>query len=96
MKKKVALAFSGGLDTSFGVKYLKNDKNLEVHSVFINTGGFSKQEEEEIRQVELGDLVSAEEGESIRQTSDVAEVEPSEWRDSGELEEEQEVLEVET
>jgi hypothetical protein len=52
--------------------------------------------EEEMRQVELDDLVSAEEGESIRQTPDVAEVEPSEWRDSGELEEEQEVLEVET
>lgn len=50
MKKKVALAFSGGLDTTFCVKYLTNDKDLEVHSVFINTGGFSKQEEEEVRQ----------------------------------------------
>lgn len=50
MKKKVALAFSGGLDTSFCVKYLSNDKNLEVHSVFINTGGFTSAEEEEIRQ----------------------------------------------
>ena len=53
MKKKVALAFSGGLDTSFCVKYLKNDLDLEVHSVFINTGGFSKQEEEDIRQKAL-------------------------------------------
>ncbi|HEC44590.1 MAG TPA: argininosuccinate synthase [Bacteroides sp.] len=50
MKKKVALAFSGGLDTSFCVKYLSNDKNLEVHSVFINTGGFTTKEEEEVRQ----------------------------------------------
>jgi argininosuccinate synthase len=49
MKKKVALAFSGGLDTSFCVKYLSNDKNLEVHSVFINTGGFTAKEEEEVR-----------------------------------------------
>jgi argininosuccinate synthase len=56
MKKKVALAFSGGLDTSFCVKYLNNDRNLEVHSVFINTGGFSTAEEEEVRRraLELG------------------------------------------
>jgi argininosuccinate synthase len=56
MKKKVALAFSGGLDTSFCVKYLNNDRNLEVHSVFINTGGFSAAEEEEVRRraLELG------------------------------------------
>ena len=45
MKKKVALAFSGGLDTSFCVKYLSLEKDLEVHSVFINTGGFSREEE---------------------------------------------------
>ena len=44
----MALAFSGGLDTSFCVKYLSLEKNLEVHSVFINTGGFSKQEEQTI------------------------------------------------
>ena len=48
MKQKVALAFSGGLDTSFCVKYLSLEKNLEVHSVFINSGGFSKEEEEHI------------------------------------------------
>ncbi len=48
MKQKVALAFSGGLDTSFCVKYLSQEKDLEVHSVFINSGGFSKQEEEKI------------------------------------------------
>ena len=48
MKQKVALAFSGGLDTSFCVKYLSLEKNLEVHSVFINSGGFSEEEEENI------------------------------------------------
>ena len=48
MKQKVALAFSGGLDTSFCVKYLSLEKDLEVHSVFINSGGFNKQEEEKI------------------------------------------------
>ncbi len=56
MKKKVALAFSGGLDTSFCVKYLGREKDLEVHSVFVNTGGFSPQEEKAVRQhaLELG------------------------------------------
>ena len=56
MKKKVALAFSGGLDTSFCVKYLSRDRDLEVHSVFVNTGGFSSSEEEEVRHkaLELG------------------------------------------
>ena len=41
---KVVVAYSGGLDTSFCVQYLKNEKNLEVHSVLVNTGGFSDQE----------------------------------------------------
>jgi len=38
---KVVLAYSGGLDTSYCVKYLINELNLEVHSVLVNTGGFS-------------------------------------------------------
>lgn len=42
--EKVVLAYSGGLDTSFCVKYLKKEMNLEVHSVLINTGGFSEYE----------------------------------------------------
>ena len=41
---KVVLAFSGGLDTSFCVQYLKNDKNLEVHTALVNTGGFNDEE----------------------------------------------------
>ena len=40
MSKKVVLAFSGGLDTSFCVPYLK-EKGYEVHTVMVNTGGFS-------------------------------------------------------
>lgn len=44
MKEKVVLAFSGGLDTSFCVKYLTIEKNLEVHSIIANTGGFSNDE----------------------------------------------------
>jgi argininosuccinate synthase len=46
--EKVVLAFSGGLDTSFCVPYLKNEKGLEVHTVLVNTGGFSKEEEHKI------------------------------------------------
>ncbi|HEY9118008.1 MAG TPA: argininosuccinate synthase domain-containing protein, partial [Roseivirga sp.] len=46
---KVVLAFSGGLDTSFCVKYLSEDKGLEVHSVVVNTGGF---DEAEIKRIE--------------------------------------------
>lgn len=44
MKKKVVLAFSGGLDTSFCCIYLTKDLDLEVHSVIVNTGGFTDEE----------------------------------------------------
>ncbi|UII29875.1 argininosuccinate synthase [Fulvivirga ulvae] len=44
VKNIVVLAFSGGLDTSYCVKYLKHDLNFEVHSVLVNTGGFSQEE----------------------------------------------------
>ncbi len=56
MKEKVVLAFSGGLDTSFCVPYLKEEKGLEVHTVMVNTGGFSPEEERRIEQraLELG------------------------------------------
>lgn len=43
-KKKVVLAFSGGLDTSFCSIYLAKDLNLEVHTVVVNTGGFRDEE----------------------------------------------------
>lgn len=54
--KKVVLAYSGGLDTSFCLKYLKNEKQLEVHTVLINTGGFDEEELNAIekRAYELG------------------------------------------
>ncbi|MEO5944204.1 MAG: argininosuccinate synthase domain-containing protein [Ferruginibacter sp.] len=47
--KKVVLGFSGGLDTSYCAKYFTKDKGYEVHSVIVNTGGFS---EEELQQIE--------------------------------------------
>ncbi|GJM27649.1 MAG: argininosuccinate synthase [Cyclobacteriaceae bacterium] len=48
MKNKVVLAFSGGLDTSYCVKYLAEEKEMEVHSILVNTGGFNKTELTEI------------------------------------------------
>ncbi|CEA14895.1 MAG TPA: argininosuccinate synthase [Fermentimonas caenicola] len=56
MKQKVVLAFSGGLDTSFCVPYLMNEKGLEVHTVIVNTGGFSDEEAAKIeeRALKLG------------------------------------------
>ena len=44
MKKKVVLAFSGGLDTSFCVKYLSEVLGYEVYTAIANTGGFSEAE----------------------------------------------------
>ncbi len=46
--KKVVLGFSGGLDTSYCAKYLSKDKGYEVHSIIVNTGGFSQEELERI------------------------------------------------
>ena len=45
---KVVLAFSGGLDTSYCVKYLSEVKNLDVHAILVNTGGFDDPELKEI------------------------------------------------
>ena len=42
--KKVVLGFSGGLDTSYCVKYLTEDCGYEVHSVLVDTGGFTREE----------------------------------------------------
>ena len=47
--KKVVLAYSGGLDTSYCAKYLSEDKGYDVHAVSVNTGGFT---EEEIQNIE--------------------------------------------
>ena len=51
--KKVILAFSGGLDTSYCAKYLSKERGFEVYAVTINTGGFSKKEEIELEKKAL-------------------------------------------
>ncbi|MCP9769513.1 argininosuccinate synthase [Lacihabitans sp. LS3-19] len=54
--KKVVLAYSGGLDTSFCVKFLGEEKGMEVHSVLVDTGGFTDAEIQDIEKkaYELG------------------------------------------
>lgn len=48
MGKKVVLGFSGGLDTSFCVKYMAEELQCEVHSIIVNTGGFTAEELKDI------------------------------------------------
>lgn len=46
---KVVLGFSGGLDTTYCVKYLTVEKGYEVHSIIVNTGGFT---DDELKKIE--------------------------------------------
>jgi argininosuccinate synthase len=48
--RRVVLGFSGGLDTTYCVKYLTEEKGYEVHSIIVNTGGFSGEELQKIEQ----------------------------------------------
>jgi len=49
MAEKIVLGFSGGLDTTYCVKYLSEDRGYEVHSIIVNTGGFT---EDELKKIE--------------------------------------------
>jgi len=51
--KKLVLAYSGGLDTSYCAKYLSGEQGFEVHAVSVNTGGFSQGEIQEIEKKAL-------------------------------------------
>lgn len=46
--EKVVLAYSGGLDTSYCLKYLSEELGLEVYTALADTGGFMKEELVEI------------------------------------------------
>lgn len=49
-KKKVVLAYSGGLDTTYCALYLSKELNMDVYTALGNTGGFSKEELTEIEE----------------------------------------------
>lgn len=49
MNKDLILAYSGGLDTSYCILYLK-EQGYNIHAVNVNTGGFNASEIEELRQ----------------------------------------------
>ena len=46
--KKLVLAYSGGLDTSYCLRSL-SQKDFDVHAVSVNTGGFSPEEVKEMK-----------------------------------------------
>jgi argininosuccinate synthase len=48
LMKKVVLAYSGGLDTTFCALHLSKDLGHEIHAVLVNTGGFSAKELQDI------------------------------------------------
>ncbi|MDC6352827.1 MULTISPECIES: argininosuccinate synthase [unclassified Robiginitalea] len=54
--KKLVLAYSGGLDTSYCAHMLSHKEGYEVHAVTVNTGGFDKEQLAGIeeRALELG------------------------------------------
>lgn len=68
--KKLVLAFSGGLDTSYCVKYL-GEQGYEVHAVLVNTGGFSADElaetERRARQLDVAHYEALDETETFYQ-----------------------------
>ena len=47
-KKTVVLAYSGGLDTSYCIPYLREKRGFDVVTVTVDTGGFSAEELAEI------------------------------------------------
>lgn len=56
MSNKVVLAYSGGLDTTYCAIYLRKIRNLEIHALTVNTGGFTDDEVKKIeeRALQLG------------------------------------------
>ena len=56
LRKKVVVAYSGGLDTSYTIMYLAKEMGYDVYAACANTGGFSEQQlkENEERAYKLG------------------------------------------
>ena len=48
--RKIVLAYSGGLDTSYCIPYLREQKGFEVVTVTVDTGGFDAAELAEIEE----------------------------------------------
>ncbi|RMF03813.1 MAG: argininosuccinate synthase, partial [Bacteroidetes bacterium] len=48
--QKIVLAYSGGLDTSFCIKYLSAEHGYDIHALTVDTGGFSASELAEMEQ----------------------------------------------
>lgn len=67
-KKKVVLAFSGGLDTTFCAKYLTIEKGMEVHAALVDTGGIS--EEEKTRIAKRAELAGVDSFRVLERTND--------------------------
>ncbi|MBR4133243.1 MAG: argininosuccinate synthase, partial [Bacteroidales bacterium] len=55
-RKKVVVAYSGGLDTSFTIMYLTREMGYDVYAACANTGGFSAKQlkDNEDRAYQLG------------------------------------------
>lgn len=66
--KKIVLAFSGGLDTSYCVPYLKGKYGAEIHTVLVDTGGFDEQELNKIERHALN--LGADKHQSLQKTGE--------------------------
>ncbi len=66
--KKIVLAFSGGLDTSYCVPYLKGKYDAKIHTVLVDTGGFDEQELNKIERHALN--LGADKHQSLQKTDE--------------------------
>lgn len=64
----IVLAFSGGLDTSYCVPYLKETYSANIHTVFVNTGGFEEEQLSDIEQHALN--LGASSHQTLKKTDD--------------------------
>jgi len=67
-KKKIVLAFSGGLDTSYCVPYLQETFEAVIHTVLVDTGGFTEQQLTDIE--EHAYSLGTDSHQTLKQTND--------------------------